>query len=109
MPKPALGQAIALVHSAGAWAVLAHPGYYSREGLAVVARLAELKGLGLDGVEVDYPYHACSPDTFSAEAEVALVAELRAAASDLGLRTTRGSDCHTPSDFSRVYGSGTVV
>jgi len=106
--KPALGQAIELVHAAGGWAVLAHPGYYAQEGIAIVPRLADLRGLGLDGVEIDYPYHACSPDKFSLEAERALVAELRAAASALGLRTTRGSDCHTPEDFLRVYGPGTA-
>jgi predicted metal-dependent phosphoesterase TrpH len=103
--KPGLGQAIGLVHAAGGWAVLAHPAYYAQEGIAVVPRLADLKGQGLDGIEVDYPYHACSPDKFSLEAERALVAELRAAACALGLRATRGSDCHTPADFVRVYGA----
>jgi 3',5'-nucleoside bisphosphate phosphatase len=104
LTKPALGQAIDLVHSAGGWAVLAHPGYYGREGIAIAPRLAELRNLGLDGVEVEYPYHACSPDAFSIETERALTEELRAAANGLGLRTTRGSDCHTPADFARVYG-----
>jgi len=104
LTKPALGQAIELVHSAGGWAVLAHPGYYGREGLVIAPRLAELKNLGLDGVEVEYPYHACSPDAFSVETERALTEELRTVAGGLGLRTTRGSDCHTPADFARVYG-----
>jgi predicted metal-dependent phosphoesterase TrpH len=107
--KPGLAEAIALVHAAGGSAVLAHPAYYAREGVAVVPRLAELHALGLDGLEVDYPYHACSPDAFSADAEAAAVAELRAAATAHGLRMTRGTDCHSPADFARVYGAGAAA
>ena len=104
--KPPLRDAIGLVHAAGGWAVLAHPGYYAKEGIAIVDRLAELRAWGLDGVEVDYPYHCCSPKDFSAEAARTVVDGLRDAAGRLGLRMTRGTDCHTPEDFARVYGSG---
>jgi 3',5'-nucleoside bisphosphate phosphatase len=102
--KPGLAQAIELVHAGGGWAVLAHPGYYARDGVAVTSRLAELAGLGLDGVEVEYPYHACSPNEFSLDVERSLVSELRRTASGLGLRMTRGTDCHSPADFERAYG-----
>jgi predicted metal-dependent phosphoesterase TrpH len=104
--KPALREAIELVHSAGGWAVLAHPGYYVEDGIDARDRLGELRESGLDGVEVEYPYHSCSPDAFSAEAERAIVDGLREVAGRLGLRMTRGSDCHTPADFARVYGAG---
>jgi 3',5'-nucleoside bisphosphate phosphatase len=104
VPKPSLEDAIALVHGAGGVAVLAHPGYYQRAGLPVAERLAVLRGLGLDGVELDYPYHSCSKDQFSLDEERAFVAEVRAAGEALGLRFTRGSDCHTAADFDRVYG-----
>jgi len=104
VPKPSLEDAIGLVHAAGGIAVLAHPGYYQRAGLPVAERLAVLRGLGLDGVELDYPYHSCSKDQFSPEEETAFVAEIRAAGEALGLRLTRGSDCHTSADFDRVYG-----
>lgn len=104
VPKPSLAQAISLVHGAGGEAVLAHPGYYQKPALAFVPRLTALRALGLDGVEVDYPYHACSPGLFSEADERALVAALREAAGALGLRTTRGSDAHTRADFDRVYG-----
>jgi predicted metal-dependent phosphoesterase TrpH len=104
VPKPSLEDAIALVHGAGGVAVLAHPGYYQRAGLPVAERLAVLRGLGLDGVELDYPYHSCSKDQFSLDEERAFVAEIRAAGEALGLRFTRGSDCHTAADFDRVYG-----
>jgi 3',5'-nucleoside bisphosphate phosphatase len=102
--KPQLAEAIALVHAAGGWAVLAHPAYYPREGLAIVPRLAELVSFGLDGLELEYPYHACSPEAFSPDAERALIVELAAAATAHGLKTTRGTDCHSPADFARVYG-----
>jgi 3',5'-nucleoside bisphosphate phosphatase len=108
VPKPSLEDAIALVHGAGGAAVLAHPGYYQRAGLPVAERLAVLRGLGLDGVELDYPYHSCSKDSFSLEEERAFIEELRAAGEALGLRFTRGSDCHTAADFDRVYGPATA-
>ena len=104
VPKPSLEEAIALVHAAGGVSVLAHPGYYQRAGLPVAERLAVLRGLGLDGVELEYPYHSCSKDQFTVEEEAALVAEIRAAGEALGMRFTRGSDCHTAADFDRVYG-----
>lgn len=105
VPKPALADAIALVHGAGGWTSLAHPGYYQRDGYPVAERLPVLRGLGLDAVELHYPYHACSPHQWSAADERAFVGEVGAVAEALGLRTTRGSDSHTPEDFERAYGS----
>jgi 3',5'-nucleoside bisphosphate phosphatase len=106
VPKPTIAEAVALIHGAGGWAVLAHPAYYERErGLQIVSRLAELRALGLDGVEMDYPYHKCSPHVFSADQELAYATQLRDAAQPLGLRATRGTDCHTTRDFDRVYGA----
>jgi predicted metal-dependent phosphoesterase TrpH len=104
VPKPALAEAIRLVHGASGWAALAHPGYYAKAGRAVAKRLAELRAMGLDGVELDYPYHSCSPRAFSEAEERAFIDEVRGAAQPLGLRLTRGSDCHTREDFDRVYG-----
>src|SRR5262245_59173436 len=43
VPKPKLAEAIRLVHDAGGWTALAHPGYYERDGLPVAPRLAGLK------------------------------------------------------------------
>jgi predicted metal-dependent phosphoesterase TrpH len=104
VPKPGVREAIRLVHDAGGWAALAHPAYYEREGRRVVVRLPELQAMGLDGMEVDYPYAACSPREFSLERERAYVDELRRACLGLGLRVTRGSDSHTARDFERAYG-----
>jgi 3',5'-nucleoside bisphosphate phosphatase len=105
VPRPLLEEAIALVHGAGGWTALAHPGYYAKDGYPVAERLAVLRGMGLDGVELNYPYHACSPQQWSREEEAAFIADVRQAADAMGMRTTRGSDCHTAADFEKVYGS----
>jgi predicted metal-dependent phosphoesterase TrpH len=104
VPKPPLAEAIRLIRGAGGWTALAHPGYYEKAGVAIGPRLAALAALGLEGVELDYPYHACSPNLFDAAGETAFITGLRAAGEALGLRFTRGSDAHTVADFERVYG-----
>lgn len=110
VPKPTIAEAVSLIHGAGGWAVLAHPAYYERErGLRVSARLTELRALGLDGIEMDYPYHKCSPHVFSAEQERDYAERLRGAAEPLGLRATRGTDCHSARDFERAYGARPAV
>ncbi len=106
VPKPRLAEAIALIHGAGGTTSLAHPAYYRKEGFDALARLEDLRGLGLDAVEADYPYHACSPHEFGAEDEARYAAQMRAACARLGLGATRGSDCHTAADFTKVYGPG---
>lgn len=103
VPKPPLAEAIRLVHGAGGWTALAHPGYYEKAGVPMAGRLAALRDLGLDGVELEYPYHACSPHLFSREDERVFVEGIRRAGGELGLRFTRGSDSHTAEDFERVY------
>jgi len=105
VPKPEIGQAIELIHHAGGWASLAHPGYYERDGQPITGRLEALHALGLDAIELSYPYAACSPHLFSAEREREYIDGLRRAAEPLGFRFTRGSDCHTVGDFEKVYGS----
>ena len=105
VPRPPLGDAIAMVQGAGGWTALAHPGHYERAGYPVAERLAVLRGMGLDGVELEYPYHSRSPQRWSLDEERSFLAELRRAADALGMRTTRGSDCHTAADFVKVYGA----
>jgi 3',5'-nucleoside bisphosphate phosphatase len=102
--KPALPEAIRLLRAAGGTTALAHPGYYEKAGVDMAAKLPALAAAGLQGLELDYPYHACSPHVFSVEEERAFVAKMRAAAEPLGLQLTRGSDCHTRDDFAKVYG-----
>lgn len=82
--------AVALVRGADGVAGWAHPPYDStRESLA------ELRGLGMGAVEVDFPGVRHGRGL-----------ELRAWAADLGLAVTGGSDCHGPGP--RGVGSHTM-
>lgn len=83
-----VAEAIGLLHAAGGVASLAHPSY---DG--VPALLAELKVLGLDAMEVDYPN--CRPSW---------ARQLRDLAAQLELAVTGGSDCHGPDDPRRAPG-----
>ncbi len=88
-----VAEAVALVRRAGGVAAWAHPPYdCDRESLA------ELSGLGLGAVEVDYPSHRPSRQR-----------ELRALASVLGLAVTGGSDCHGPEPLGRAVGARGVT
>ncbi len=95
--KPSIRDGIALIHGAGGQAVLAHPGFLSVEhGFSLEQILRELKELGLDGVELEYPYTA-SPKLFSTqESETTIIDTLRELAEHYSLFTTRGSDAHEP-------------
>jgi predicted metal-dependent phosphoesterase TrpH len=104
VPKPALTEAIGMIHAAGGKAVLAHPGYYWKDGFPILERLGGLRALGLDGVELDYPYASSSPELFVDGDAERFTASLRAEGDALGLLFTRGSDAHAPADFDRVYG-----
>lgn len=75
--------AIALVHSAGGVAVLAHPFAVTRGWIIPERLVTELAGAGLDGVEVAHPDH----DPEQRE-------QLRAVAARLDLAVTGGSDDH---------------
>lgn len=84
-----LAAAIAMVHRSGGIAVLAHPG-----GEGTLTRLAALKAMGLDGVEVLHPSH-------SAEDRKRLLA----IADALGLVPSGGSDSHGATAGPRVVGA----
>jgi predicted metal-dependent phosphoesterase TrpH len=93
VPVPKVGMpaddAIRLVRGAGGVAAWAHPSYdCSRE------TLRELRALGLDAVEAEYPGF-----------RRARVQELRGLAGSLGLAVTGGSDCHGPGDYHREVGA----
>jgi predicted metal-dependent phosphoesterase TrpH len=83
-----MADAIAIIHSAGGLAVLAHPG-----GAGTRERLTALAALGLDGVEVKHPGHSPS-DT----------ARLNTLAVQLGLVLSGGSDWHGAADGPRTIG-----
>jgi 3',5'-nucleoside bisphosphate phosphatase len=84
-----VAEAIALVRGAGGVASWAHPAYDGlRDGLA------ELRRLGLDAVEADYPAH-----------RPARRRQVRRWAEELGLAVTGGSDCHGPGPAARAIGA----
>lgn len=95
VPKTRLpvAQAIACVRGAGGVAAWAHPSYdCTRE------TLGELRQLGLGAVEVEYPAGRISRSR-----------ELRGLATELGLATTGGSDCHGPGHPRRAVGMYSVT
>ncbi len=104
VPKPTLEEAVAMIVGAGGWTALAHPAYYWKDGYPVLERLPALRALGVEAVELEYPYRSSSPALFSEEDEREFTASLRAAGEALGMRFTRGSDAHRAADLERVYG-----
>ena len=80
--------AIAMIHSAGGLAILAHPG----QG-ATRERIVNLVALGLDGVEVMHPSHSPSETN-----------RLRALSEQLGLVASGGSDWHGAAEGPRTLG-----
>lgn len=94
VPNPGLPveEAIWLVRGAGGVAAWAHPLYDGTSD-----RLAELRQLGLQAVEVDYP--GCKRHQGQ---------QLRRWAQELGLAVTGGSDCHGPTPAHRAVGAGGI-
>lgn len=94
VPKRRLpvSEAIALVRAAGGVAAWAHPTYdCSRESLF------ELRRLGMQAVEVEFP-----------SARPSRSKKLRALASELELALAGGSDCHGPDEPHRAVGARTI-
>lgn len=85
LPRRRLPQkaAIAAIHAAGGVAVMAHPKFWAHTTAKLRNGLAELKAMGLDGVEA--VYQANTP------AETLLHLQL---AAEIGLVRTAGSDFH---------------
>ena len=66
--------------------------------------LADLRNLGLDGVETEYPYSDVTHGRIDAAGEAALVSRVATLAIRLGLTMTRGSDAHSPDFIGRFAG-----
>jgi hypothetical protein len=98
VPKLPLHDAIRMITAAGGEAILAHPGYMVKEtDISLAAFLEEFVPLGLNGMEVDYPYYQekePSAPFLDPASEQAMIAELRELAGRFHLRMTRGSDAH---------------
>ena len=103
VPRPfILGviEAIELTHAAGGKAVLAHPGIYRRIR-SLEESLARLVDVGLDGLEIQYPYAPEGRD--STDRPIACFAEL---AARFGLFETGGSDYHGERKPNRLGEAG---
>lgn len=94
--KPSAIEAIRLLKKAGGIAVLAHPGYYALKSVNLEIMLKELKQEGLDGIEVNYPYHYNSPDLYPTyQDEVNTTKTIERLGDEFKLLKTTGSDSHT--------------
>ncbi len=89
-----LANAVKWIHAAGGRAVVAHPGRYDFNQLALNAMLDEFCSLGGEGIEVVTGSH--TPDQYQEFAKVA---------QHYGLLASRGSDFHGPEESNYDLGS----
>ncbi|MFZ1756394.1 MAG: PHP domain-containing protein [Caldilineaceae bacterium] len=88
-----LEESIDLTHQMGGVAVLAHPGIYQRVR-DIDSVLARMVDVGLDGLEVHYPYARERRRSIPNADAATLTAHFAAAAQRYGLLVTGGSDFH---------------
>lgn len=94
---PETAKAIGLVRAAGGVAVLAHPWGRSSRRVLGAGAIAELAGVGLDGIEVDHIDH-----------DEPARHQLREIASALGLIVTGSSDYHGTGKVGHPLGANTT-
>jgi predicted metal-dependent phosphoesterase TrpH len=93
--KPSAETMLKIIHGAGGIGVLAHPGYYLKDGLDVRQMVSDLKELGLDGLEVIYPYFQEESREFpTLRDEQKAIQILHELAQQYELLETTGSDAH---------------
>lgn len=92
MQRLPAAEVLARIHDAGGTTSLAHPGRIRTDTETVEQMVEQLDGLGLDGIEVRYPYGSVkNPDYASIGVE-----EAAEVANRFDLIPTGGSDCHGP-------------
>lgn len=93
--KPTAEAMIRLIHDADGTAVLAHPGYYVKDGYDLQKLVADLKEMGMDGIEVTYPYFQEDSREFpTLEHEKEAVQTIRDLGRKYELTESSGSDAH---------------
>jgi predicted metal-dependent phosphoesterase TrpH len=93
--KPTAETMLKMIHKAGGIGVLAHPGYYLKDGLDVRQMISDLKEIGMDGLEVTYPYFQEASREFpSLQHEQEAIQILHELATQFELMETTGSDAH---------------
>lgn len=91
----ALDDAVAWIRAAGGMAVVAHPGRYALTDTQFWAFFTQFRDQGGEGVEVVTGSH--TPDQYGEYADVAR---------RFGLRASRGSDFHSPTESRMDLGGG---
>lgn len=93
--KPDVQGMLRLIHNAQGVAVLAHPGYYLKNGLDVNEMVRDLKDIGMDGIEVIYPYFQEGSREFpTIDHEKEAISIIHDLARQYELQETTGSDAH---------------
>ena len=93
--KPTADAMIRLIHRAGGVAMLAHPGYYVKDGYDLPKLVADLKEMGMNGIEVMYPYFQEDSREFpTMDAEREAIKMIRDLATRYDLQESTGSDAH---------------
>ena len=93
--KPTAEAMLRLIHDADGTAMLAHPGYYVKDGYDLAKMVADLKEMGMDGIEVVYPYFQEDSREFpTLEHEKEAVQMIRELGRKYELAESTGSDAH---------------
>ncbi len=93
--KPTAETMLNIIHKSGGIGVLAHPGYYLKDGLDVRQMVGDLKEMGMDGLEVIYPYFQEASREFpTLQQEQEAIQILHELAIQFELAETSGSDAH---------------
>jgi len=93
--KPTVEAMIRLIHRADGIAVLAHPAYYLKNGHDINQMMQDMKEMGMDGIEVYYPYFQENSREFpTQEHEREAITLLHELARRLEFQETTGSDSH---------------
>ncbi len=100
LPRPSFTTVLAAIHAAGGVAGVAHPAFLPVEDWE--AALMELRGLGMEAMEVYYPYELGKAPLYADPAE------LGALAAALDLIPTGGSDDHGPGSVKESLSSSRV-
>jgi predicted metal-dependent phosphoesterase TrpH len=105
--KPTAAQMIDLIHKANGVAVLAHPAYYWKNGDDLEKMVHELKEMGMDGIEVTYPYFQDNSREFpTINEEREAVTYIREFAKRYSLQESTGSDAHQLSQLRAFHTRG---
>lgn len=98
---------IRMIHGAGGIAALAHPAYYQKDGHDLHRLVADLRDMGMDGLEVYYPYFQEGSREFpTASHEREAIALLHDLAGRYGLQETVGSDSHELKQLTAFHTRG---